>query len=80
MKKWLLIFVCLLLVTTILFTLLGGYLKYKLLAPLGMYQGESLIAVPFMFLLFGQAGGDFAELFGEPADVYAVDQPVIDFH
>ena len=50
MDKKLIRILCLLLVTTLLVTGIGGYLKYGILSELGLFQEESLIAVPFMLM------------------------------
>ena len=42
--------ICLLLVTAILIGALGIYLKYDVLRPAGLFQDESIFAVPFLLL------------------------------
>ncbi len=50
MKRKLITLLCLLLVSTLLVTAAGGWLKYGILKQLGLFQDESLIAVPFMVM------------------------------
>ncbi len=50
MQKRLMLLLCMLLITTILVAAAGAYLKYEVLAPLGLFQDAKILTVPFMLL------------------------------
>lgn len=50
MKKWPHGLLILLLISTLLVAAAGAYLKYAVLAPFGVYENESVLAVPFMLM------------------------------
>ncbi len=60
MKRWTLTLAGLLLLSTLLLAGAGAYLKYDVMAPLGLFEGESIIEVPF--LLVGDGAARYALL------------------